>query len=150
MNPITHRAERNIAHRIEAIITAQASNFTYTIEDNTGTNPYKSAGLEKIWRSTFHQATGAAETHRMLIGNSLADGIALGAWEEILSGIYEKPTTRAELRTGEWIEEQEQAFLRVLNDGTLRELIDSKVKEAVAKYEKLRAAEERAIAEDQH
>ena len=45
---------------------------------------------------------------------------------------------------------QEQAFLKVLNDGTLRELIDSKVKEAVAKYEKLRAAEERAIAEDQH
>lgn len=150
MNPITHRAERNIAHRIEAIITAQASNFTYTIEDNTGTNPYKSAGIEKIWRSTFHQATGAAETHRMLIGNSLADGIALGAWEETLSGIYEKPTTRAELRTGEWIEEQEEAFLKVLNDGTLRELIDSKVKEAVAKYEKLRAAEERAIAEDQH
>lgn len=150
MNPITHRAERNIAHRIEAIITAQASNFTYTIEDNTGTNPYKSAGLEKIWRSTFHQATGAAETHRMLIGNTLADGIAYGAWEEILSGIYEKPTTRAELRTGEWIEEQEQAFLKVLNDGTLRELIDSKVKEAVAKYKKLRAAEERAIAEDQH
>lgn len=150
MNPITHRAERNIAHRIEAIITAQASNFTYTIEDNTGTNPYKSAGLEKIWRSTFHQAAGAAETHRMLISNTLADGIALGAWEEILSGIYQKPTTRAELRTGEWIEEQEQAFLKVLNDGTLRELIDSKVKEAVAKYEKLRAAEERAIAEDQH
>ena len=57
---------------------------------------------------------------------------------------------RAELRTGEWIEEQEQAFLKVLNDGTLRELIDSKVKEAVAKYKKLRAAEERAIAEDQH
>ncbi|WCZ33676.1 MULTISPECIES: hypothetical protein [Corynebacterium] len=139
-----------IAHRIEAIITAQASNFAFTIEDNTGANPYESAGLEKIWRSAFHQATGAAETHRMLIGNSLADGIALGAWEEILSGIYEKPTTRAELRTGEWIEEQEQAFLKVLNDGTLRELIDSKVKEAVAKYEKLRAAEERAIAEDQH
>lgn len=150
MNPITHRAERNIAHRIEAIITAQASNFTYTIEDNTGTNPYKSAALEKNWRSTFHQATGAAETHRMLIDNSLADGIAYGAWEEILSGIYEKPTTRAELRAGDWAEEQEHAFLKALNDGTLRELIDSKVKEAVAKYEKLRAAEERAIAEDQH
>ena len=150
MNPIEYRAEQHIAHRIEAIITAQASNFTYTIEDNTATNPYESAGLEKIWRSTFLEAIGAAETHRMLIGNSLADGIAYGAWEEILAGIYEKPTTRAELRTGEWIEEQEQAFLKVLNDGTLRGLIDSKVKEAVAKYEKMRAAEERAIAEDQH
>lgn len=150
MNPTTHRAERNIAHRIEAIITAQASNFTYTIEDNTGTNPYEGAALEKNWRSTFQQATGAAETHRMLIDNSIADGIAYGAWEEILAGIYQKPTTRAELRAGEWIEEQEQAFLKVLNDGTLRGLIDSKVKEAVAKYEKLRAAEERAIAEDQH
>ena len=150
MNPITHRAERNIAHRIEAIITAQAGHFTYAIEDNTGTNPYEGAALEKIWRSTFQQATGAAETHRMLVDNSLADGIALGAWEEILSGIYAKPTTRAELRTGEWIEEREQAFLKVLNDGTLRGLIDSKVKEAVAKYKKLRAAEERAIAEDQH
>lgn len=149
MNPITHRAEQHIAHRIEAIITAQASNFTYAIEDNTATNPYDSAGLEKIWRSTFLEATGAAETHRMLIGNSLADGIAYGAWEEILAGIYEKPTTRAELRTGEWIEEQEQAFLKVLNDGTLRGLIDSKVEEAVAKYEELRAAEERAIAEEQ-
>lgn len=150
MNPTTHRAEQHIAHRIEAIITAQASNFTYAIEDNTATNPYDSAGLEKIWRSTFLEATGAAETHRMLIDNSLADGIAYGAWEEILSGIYQKPTTRAEFRTGEWIEEQEQAFLKVLNDGTLRELIDSKVKEAVAKYEKMRAAEERAIAEEQH
>lgn len=139
-----------IAHRIEAIITAQAGHFTFTIEDNTGTNPYKSAGLEKIWRSTFHKATGAAETHRMLVSNTLADGIALGAWEEILSGIYQKPTTRAELRTGEWIEEQEQAFLKVLNNGTLRGLIDSKVTAAVAKYEELRAAEERAIAEDQH
>lgn len=150
MNLAAYRAERNIAHRIEAIITAQASNFTYTIEDNTGTNPYEGAALEKNWRSTFQQATGAAETHRMLIDDSIADGIAYGAWEEILAGIYEKPTTRAELRTGEWIEEQEQAFLKVLNDGTLRGLIDSKVKEAVAKYEKLRAAEERAIAEDQH
>ena len=150
MNLATYRAERNIAHRIEAIITAQAGNFTYSIEDNTGANPYESAGLEKNWRSTFQQAIGAAETHRMLIDNSIADGIAYGAWEEILAGIYEKPTTRAELRTGEWIEEQEQAFLKVLNDGTLRGLIDSKVKEAVAKYEKLRAAEERAIAEDQH
>lgn len=150
MNLAAYRAERNIAHRIEAIITAQASNFTYTIEDNTGTNPYEGVALEKNWRSTFQQAIGAAETHRMLIGNTLADGIAYGAWEEILAGIYEKPTTRAELRTGEWVEEQEQAFLKVLNDGTLRELIDSKVKEAVAKYEKLRAAEERAIAEDQH
>lgn len=150
MNLAAYRAERTIAHRIEAIITAQAGHFTYAIEDNTGTNPYESAGLEKIWRNAFHEAFGAAETHRMLIGNSLADGIAYGAWEEILAGIYEKPTTRAELRTGEWIEEQEQAFLKVLNDGTLRGLIDSKVKEAVAKYEKLRAAEERAIAEDQH
>lgn len=150
MNLAAYRAERNIAHRIEAIITAQASNFTYTIEDNTGTNPYEGAALEKNWRSTFQQATGAAETHRMLIDDSIADGIAYGAWEEILAGIYQKPTTRAELRTGEWIEEQEQAFLKVLNDGTLRGLIDSKVKEAVAKYEKLRAAEERAIAEDQH
>lgn len=150
MNLAAYRAERNIAHRIEAIITAQAGNFTYTIEDNTGTNPYESAALEKNWRSTFQQATGAAETHRMLIDNSIADGIAYGAWEEILAGIYQKPTTRAELRTGEWIEEQEQAFLKVLNNGTLRELIDSKVKEAVAKYEKLRAAEERAIAEEQH
>ena len=150
MNLAAYRAERNIAHRIEAIITAQASNFTYTIEDNTGTNPYEGAALEKNWRSTFQQATGAAETHRMLIDNSIADGIAYGAWEEILAGIYQKPTTRAELRTGEWIEEQEQAFLKVLNDGTLRGLIDSKVKEAVVKYEKLRAAEERAIAEDQH
>ena len=150
MNLAAYRAERNIAHRIEAIITAQAGNFTFTIEDNTGTNPYESAALEKAWRSTFQQATGASETHRMLIDNSIADGIAYGAWDEILAGIYEKPTTRAELRTGEWIEEQEQAFLKVLNDGTLRELIDSKVKEAVAKYEKLRAAEERAIAEDQH
>lgn len=150
MNLAAYRAERNIAHRIEAIITAQASSFTYTIEDNTGTNPYEGAALEKNWRSTFQQATGAAETHRMLIDDSIADGIAYGAWEEILAGIYEKPTTRAELRTGEWIEEQEQAFLKVLNDGTLRGLIDSKVKEAVAKYEKLRAAEERAIAEDQH
>lgn len=150
MNLAAYRAERNIAHRIEAIITAQASNFTYTIEDNTGTNPYEGAALEKNWRSTFQQAIGAAETHRMLIDDSIADGIAYGAWEEILAGIYQKPTTRAELRTGEWIEEQEQAFLKVLNDGTLRGLIDSKVKEAVAKYEKLRAAEERAIAEDQH
>lgn len=150
MNLAAYREERNITHRIEAIITAQAGDFTYTIEDNTGTNPYESAALEKAWRSTFQQATGAAETHRMLIDNTLADGIAYGAWEEILAGIYEKPTTRAELRTGEWIEEQEQAFLKVLNDGTLRGLIDSKVKEAVAKYEKLRAAEERAIAEDQH
>lgn len=150
MNPIEYRAEQHIAHRIEAIITAQAGHFTYTIEDNTGANPYESAGLEKIWRSTFLEAIGAAETHRMLIGNSLADGIAYGAWEEILAGIYEKPTTRAELRAGEWIEEQEQAFLKVLNDGTLRGLIDTKVEEAVAKYEKLRAAEERAIAEDQN
>lgn len=150
MNLANYRTERTIAHRIEAIITAQAGHFTYAIEDDTATNPYESAGLEKIWRNAFHEAFGAAETHRMLIGNSLADGIALGAWEEILAGIYEKPTTRAELRTGEWIEEQEQAFLKVLNAGTLRELIDSKVKEAVAKYEKLRAAEERAIAEDQH
>ena len=111
MTLANYREERTITHRIEAIITAQAGNFTYTIEDNTGTNPYESAGLEKIWRSAFHEATGAAETHRMLIDNSIADGIAYGAWDEILAGIYQKPTTRAELRTGEWIEEQEQAFL---------------------------------------
>lgn len=139
-----------IAHRIEAIITAQAADFTFTIEYNEGANAFEDAVVEKIWRSVFHQAIGAAETYRMVIWDGLADGIAFGAWEEILADIYEMPTTRAELDAQDWIEEQEQAFLKALNNGDLRKRIDSKVKEAVDEYRKMRAAEERAIAEDQH
>lgn len=150
MNPIEYRAEQNIDRRIEAIITAQAADFTFSIEYNEGANPFENAAVEKIWRSVFHKAIGAAETYRMLIWDGLADGIAFGAWEEILADIYEMPTTRAELDAQGWIEEQEQAFLKELNSGDLRERIDAKVKEAVAEYREMRAADKRRIAEDQH
>lgn len=150
MDPITYRSEQHIAHRIEAIIMAQAANFTFTIEYELEINAFENAAYEKMLRADFHKAIGAAETHRMLIWNSRADGTAFGAWDEILADIYKMPTTRAELDAGEWVEEQEQAFLKALNDGTLRERIKAKVEEGVAEYKELRAAEERRIAEEQH
>ena len=128
-----------IAHRIESIITAQAADFVAKIEYEEQTNPFETQSLEIILRPTLYKATGAAETHRLLQYNPLADGIAFGAWEEIENTLFPLDTS------GDWgddeIDEQINAFTAALNSGALMATIQDKVKESVAKYERLSAVQ---------
>ena len=126
-----------IAHRIESIITAQAADFVAKIEYEEQTNPFETKSLEIILRPTLYKAIGAVETHQLLGANDLADGIAFGAWEEIETDLFPLDTT------GDWgddeIDEQIAAFTTALNSGALMTAIQDKVKDSVAKYERLSA-----------